>query len=111
MRSKLRIAWNTFALSPTRRLGAFARPGGDPIQGPDGEEYWTTKQAAEAMEVSPSTISTWRTNGYLKPADGSPPRRPLYRRADVVKAEKAAYDAAVRTSGSAKRTSRAALAG
>ncbi|WP_141575913.1 helix-turn-helix domain-containing protein [Actinomadura sp. WMMA1423] len=79
--------------------------------GPDGEEYWTTKQAATAMEVSPSTISTWRTNGYLTPADGSPPRRPIYRRSDVVKAERLAYEAALRTSGSMKRTSRAAFAG
>jgi hypothetical protein len=81
------------------------------VIGPDGEEYWTTKQAAAAMDVSPSTISTWRTNGYLQPADASPSRRPLYRRSDVVKAERLAYEAALRTSGSMKRTSRAALAG
>lgn len=46
----------------------------------------------------------------MEPVEGSPPRRPIYRRADVVQAEKAAYQAALRTSGSAKRTSRAALA-
>ncbi|MFF5261343.1 hypothetical protein ACFY4C_20565 [Actinomadura viridis] len=74
--------------------------------GPDGEEYWTTKEAAEAMDVAPSTISTWRRNGYLTPLEGSPPRKPIYRRADVAHAEKMAYDAAIRTSGSAKRTSR-----
>lgn len=79
--------------------------------GPDGEEYWTTKEAAAAMEVAPSTISTWRARGYLTPVEGSPPRRPLYLRADVVRAEKTAYKAALRTSGSAKRTSRAVLAG
>ncbi|WP_307801573.1 MerR family transcriptional regulator [Actinomadura violacea] len=79
--------------------------------GPDAEEYWTTAQAAAALGVSPSTISTWRTRGYMDPVEGSPPRRPIYRRADVVQAEKAAYQAALRTSGSAKRTSRAALAG
>lgn len=79
--------------------------------GPDGEEYWTTAQAAAVMDVSPSTISTWRGRGYLRPVAGSPPRRPLYRRTDVVQAEKAAYEAALRTSGSAKRTSRAALPG
>jgi len=75
--------------------------------GPDGIEYWTTKQAAEALDVSPSTVSGWRRKGYLAPIDGSPPRRPIYRKLDVARAEKTAYDAAMRTSGSKKRTSRA----
>lgn len=74
--------------------------------GPDGEEYWTTKQAAEAMDVAPSTVSTWRRNGYLTPIEGSPDRKPIYRKLDVIHAEKIAYDNAIRTSGSAKRTSR-----
>lgn len=74
--------------------------------GPDGEEYWITKEAAQAMDVAPSTVSTWRRLGYLTPIDGSPPRRPIYRKLDVARAEKMAYDAAIRTSGSAKRTSR-----
>ncbi|OLT13030.1 hypothetical protein BJF79_03785 [Actinomadura sp. CNU-125] len=74
--------------------------------GPDGKEYWTTKQAAEALDVAPSTISTWRRNGYLTPVPKSPPRKPLYRQCDVIHAEKIAYDNAIRTSGSAKRTSR-----
>lgn len=74
--------------------------------GPDGVEYWTTKQAAEALDVAPSTVSTWRRNGYLTPVEGSPPRKPIYRKLDVISAEKIAYDNAVRTSGSAKRTSR-----
>lgn len=74
--------------------------------GPDGEEYWTTKQAAEAMGVAPSTVSTWRRLGYLTPVEGSPPRKPIYRKLDVTRAEKIAYDNAIRTSGSAKRTSR-----
>lgn len=74
--------------------------------GPDGEEYWTTKQAAEALDVAPSTVSTWRRNGYLTPVEGSPLRKPIYRKLDVIRAEKIAYDNAMRTSGSAKRTSR-----
>lgn len=74
--------------------------------GPDGEEYWTTKQAAEAMGVAPSTVSTWRRNGYLIPVEGSPPRKPIYRKMDVTRAEKTAYENAIRTSGSAKRSSR-----
>lgn len=74
--------------------------------GPNGEEYWTTKQAAEEMQVSPSTISGWRRKGYLKPHPNSPSRHPLYNRLDVSHAEKLAYEAAIRTSGSAKRTTR-----
>lgn len=80
--------------------------GGCFMIGPDGVEYWTTKQAADAMDVAPSTISTWRRNGYLTPVEGSPPRKPLYRMLDVTRAEKIAYENAIRTSGSAKRTSR-----
>lgn len=76
--------------------------------GPDGEEYWTTKQAADAMDVLPPTVASWRRKGYLTPIDGSPKHFPIYRRLDVAKAEKRAYDAAIRTSGSGKRTSRAA---
>lgn len=74
--------------------------------GPDDIEYWTTKQAAEGMDVSPSTVSGWRRKGYLTPIDESPPGRPIYRKLDVARAEKTAYDAAIRTSGSAKRSSR-----
>lgn len=85
--------------------------GGVLVVGPDGEEYWTTKQAAEALDVAPSTISTWRRNGYLTPVDGSPPRKPLYRKLDVTKAEKIAYENAIRTSGSAKRSSRRHMVG
>ncbi|WP_372492427.1 helix-turn-helix domain-containing protein [Actinomadura litoris] len=83
--------------------------GGDHLIGPDAEEYWTTAQAADALGVAPSTISTWRARGYMEPVKGSPPRRPIYRRVDVVRAEKRAYQAALRTSGSTKRTSRSAL--
>ncbi len=74
--------------------------------GPDGEEYLTTKQAAAAMDVAPSTVSGWRRKGYLEPHPLSGEGRPIYRKLDVARAEKAAYDAAMRTSGSAKRTSR-----
>lgn len=78
--------------------------------GPDGEEYLTSKQAAEAMDVQPATIASWRRKGYLTAVAGSPKNRPVYRRIDVARAEKMAYDAAVRTSGSAKRSSRASIA-
>ncbi|MCW2915509.1 MAG: hypothetical protein JWN52_3577 [Actinomycetia bacterium] len=76
--------------------------------GPDGVEYWTTKQAAAEMDVLPATIASWRRKAYLAPIEGSPRSRPLYRKLDVTRAEKAAYDAAIRTSGSRKRTARAA---
>lgn len=74
--------------------------------GPDGEEYWTTKQAAEAMDVTLATIGGWRRKGYLTPHPDSPKRHPVYAQLDVSRAEKMAYDAAIRTSGSAKRSSR-----
>jgi hypothetical protein len=76
--------------------------------GPDGEEYWTTTQAADAMDVLPATIASWRRKGYMEAVEGSPKHFPIYRKLDVAKAEKQAYDAAIRTSGSGKRTSRAA---
>lgn len=74
--------------------------------GPDGTEYWTTKQAAEAMQVTAATITGWRRRGYLKPHPNSPKGHPVYARLDVARAEKQAHDAALRTSGSAKRTTR-----
>lgn len=87
------------------RAGAFVCPGVT-VVGPDGEEYWTTKEAAAAMDVAPATVASWRRRGYLQAVPGSPARRPLYRRQDVQAAEKQAYEAAMRTSGSPKRTSR-----
>jgi hypothetical protein len=51
-------------------------------------------------------VASWRRNGYLQPVPGSPKLRPLYRRTDVAAAERMAYEAAMRTSGSPKRTSR-----
>lgn len=92
--------------SGPERPGGFCMSGGVSMLGPDGEEYWTTKEAAEALGVAPSTVSTWRRLGYLTPIEGSPPRKPIYRKLDVTGAERIAYDNAIRTSGSAKRTSR-----
>jgi hypothetical protein len=75
----------------------------------DGVEYLTTAEAAAAMDVHPATISTWRRRGYLTPHPDSPDGHPFYSRLDVARAEKRAYDAAMRTSGSAKRSSRRLL--
>ncbi|GAA4626957.1 hypothetical protein GCM10023196_037290 [Actinoallomurus vinaceus] len=106
MRCKLIANEHNYALGPVPGRGHSHVQGVIAMVGPDGEDYWTTKQAADEMEVAPSTISGWRRKGYLDPVPGSPQRRPLYRRADVAAAEKQAHDAAVRTSGSFKRTSR-----
>lgn len=72
----------------------------------DGEQFLTRKQAAEQMGVHPDTITTWVRNGYLAALDGCPPRRQLYARSDVEHAERLAYQAALRTSGSGKRVER-----
>lgn len=72
----------------------------------DGVEYLTTTEAAAAMDVSPAAVKTWRRRGYLVPHPDSPEGHPFYAYVDVARAEKKAYDAAVRTSGSAKRSSR-----
>lgn len=74
--------------------------------GPDGERYVTRKHAAQLAGVAPVTITHWVRMGYLKPLDGCPPRRLLFRLDDVAEAEKQAHDAAVRTSGSDKRVIR-----
>ena len=75
---------------------------------PDGEPYVTRTQAAAAKGVSAGTIDRWVRVGYLQPVDGCPPRRRLFKLADVDAAELLAYEAAMRTSGSDKRVHRAA---
>jgi predicted site-specific integrase-resolvase len=75
-------------------------------RGPDGDQYVTRKHAAELMGVTPATITTWIRKGYLKPLDGCPPKLQLFRLEDVAVAEKAAHDAAVRTSGTSARVER-----
>lgn len=77
-----------------------------PHLGPDGEEYITRQQAAALMGVKPDTIATWERRGHLVRVEGCPPRRPLYRMADVVEAEFKAREAAVRTSGAETRVRR-----
>lgn len=75
-------------------------------RGPDGEEYVTRGHAAELMGVDPDTITTWVRKGYLQPVPGCPPRLQLYARSAVEEAERLAYEAALRTSGSGKRVER-----
>lgn len=77
-----------------------------PVLSPDGEEYVLTKEAAEAMGVSPCTVTQWRNRGYLRPVEGSPPRKPLYRMRDVEDAEHQARLNAIRTSGSDRKVRR-----
>ena len=71
-----------------------------PPAGPDGEVYVFTKDAAEAMGVAPCTVSQWRKRGYLKPLEGSPPRKPLYRLSDVRRAERITRENAIKACGS-----------
>ena len=88
--------------------GAFRVSRGCPMlpeTAPDGEIYLSGSHAAREFGVAPSTISTWARKGYLTPAASSG-RRALYRMSDVAKAEKLARDAAIRTSGTAKRVRR-----
>lgn len=74
--------------------------------GPDGHAYVTRKQAAQIAGVNVRTIATWERRGHLARLAGSPPRGPLYRYDDVVEAEYATRQAAIRTSGSDTRTRR-----
>lgn len=91
--------------------GHFAFPGVlvrvEAHLGPDGERYVTRAHAAELKGVSTDTLDGWVRKGYLSPVPGCPPRRRLFRLADVDEAELKAYQAAVRTSGSDKRVTRA----
>ncbi|MCW2904036.1 MAG: hypothetical protein JWO67_6301 [Streptosporangiaceae bacterium] len=70
-----------------------------PRPGPDGRVYVITQTAARLIGVDESTITRWRTLGYLKPVPGSPPRKPLYLWDDVVEAEYLARQAAITASG------------
>lgn len=85
------------------RGGFFAVRGVHPVQLPDPIAddlvYVFTKQAAALIGVAPCTITRWRALGYLKPAPGSPPRKPAYLWDDVLEAEYKARMAAIRTSG------------
>jgi hypothetical protein len=75
-----------------------------PEPGRDGETYLIAAHAARVFAVAPSTFAGWVRKGYLGPVPGSSGR--LYRLTDIARAEKLAHDAAVRTSGSAKRVQR-----
>ena len=72
----------------------------------NGVVYLCTRQAAELFGVACCTISSWKTKGYLRPLDGSPPRKPMYAYDDLVQAEYTAWQAALRTSGTDKRIAR-----
>jgi hypothetical protein len=75
-------------------------------RGPDGEEYTTRQQAAELKGVSVATIDRWVRVGYLAPVPGCPPRMRLFKLSAVDEAERRAYLAALRTSGSGQRVQR-----
>ena len=77
-----------------------------PDESPDGETYLTVTQAAMIAGVKPPAVRRWVKVGYLTPAAKDGRGRALYTFAAVTKAEKAARDAAIRTSGTAKRVQR-----
>ena len=75
-----------------------------PDPGPDDETYLTAAQAARVFGVAKPTVTGWVRKGYLTAVPRSGGR--LYRLSDVARAEKLARDAAIRTSGTAKRVQR-----
>jgi Helix-turn-helix domain len=77
-------------------------------QGPDGHIYLTTQRAAELFGVNHSTVSNWRRSGKLTPFC-TVAGKPVYRMVDVARAEQAAREAALRTSGTDKRVRRRGL--
>jgi len=77
-----------------------------PPPAPDGVIYLTTTQAAKLAGVACCTITSWRHKGYLKPLEGSPPRKPMYSFKAVCEAEFQAWQNAIRTSGNDKRVHR-----
>lgn len=91
--------------------GGFRVPGGRalilPAIAPDGKTYLSTAQAAQAAGVQPPAVRRWVRVGYLEPVATDARGRALYEFDAVMGAEKLARDAAVRTSGTAKRATRA----
>ncbi|MFF3443623.1 hypothetical protein [Streptosporangium sp. NPDC002721] len=68
----------------------------------------TRQQAAAIKGVTAKTIDRWVRVGYLAPIPGSQPGLRLFKLDDVDDAETRAYEAALATSGSDKRVTRAA---
>ncbi len=96
---------------PRQRFDArgFCVSGGVPMRlhlDSDGQQYVTRQQAAALKGVCPRTVDRWVRIGYLAPIPDCPPRRRLFLLGDVDEAERLAYLAAVRTSGSDKRVQR-----
>jgi len=48
---------------------------------------WNPQQAAQAAGVKPGTVAWWAHRGYLKRANSTAYRTPLYRALDVLAAE------------------------
>lgn len=58
--------------------------------------YWTVEQAAEAAQVKPNVIRTWKYRGHLRVAKTDWRGRPLFLAVDVIRAEKATRERARR---------------
>lgn len=86
----------------------ISRAGGTmllPDAAPDGRIYLTSAQAAEITGVKPAAVRRWEHIGYLESAPGTS-RRKLYEYTAVLRAERLAREAAIRTSGSDTRVQR-----
>jgi hypothetical protein len=71
--------------------------------------FITTEQAAEMVGKKPGTIRQWKFRGHLAPVGLDEQGKPLYRPADVGRAEKTVRDNALRTNGTDPRQMRATL--
>lgn len=98
--------------APVHRGGGFVFPGVviAPVDIPDrtrdGETFVTTAEAAQLMRVAISTVSRWKSKGYLKPVPGSPPRKPIYTYSAVLEAEYIARRKGIEASGSDRQVRR-----
>lgn len=66
------------------------------LSGDLANTFWTVEQAAEAAQVKPNVIRTWKYREHLKVAKTDWRGRPLFRAVDVIRAEKATRERARR---------------
>jgi hypothetical protein len=62
-------------------------------------EFWTTKEAADYLNVPEATLRWWRYRGVGPPSFKLGPRRVMYRRADVEVWLRQQYEASGRGGG------------
>lgn len=76
---------------PPQTVGAFVRYGGKlPVLAPDGlNTLINTSDAAAIAGVSVEAIRKWKQRGLITPSGLDHRGKPLYRLADIAKAERA----------------------